>query len=793
MLYLVVGVAAVTWLLLWSTTPPPRLLGVYSQPGFWYWLKVVIFYIIVKVRRWSNKTGSGAEVGYGVKARDNVELMECVQPLSDHPKAIDAVYFNGANENGHYLVVATARRPKGVINGLLFIRVPGLGLLQLPKMPDTMLFGDGEQFAAEGLRITPVKPMSVWKIQYEGPMKMKDSPLSRLNVKLDIEWTSKQPYFDFDTDMSARALARSIAREPWSRQYFQQLREAHQSHYEQMGRMEGTVVVDGHPYILRLDSMRDHSYGHKREWKLMHRYGLHMFATQDGLQGNVGIICQPATCTQLEMGYISDGGQVTPISSVNLLLWQHGENGYPPSDYSFSFVAGGKEYVVEVYVVEAPEFYIGWEWETRVVERMVTYRINGRKGWGLAEWDYRHHGGRPRAYSFTDPAWTADLVKDAEEEKITVKSDDDPQCVVHYHGLVDEKTSRIILLSDRSYSKLIEYKNIREELEDEAYHDQCESIPFPSYDAKKHGYHRPCYMKFIKIKVQKEKNKQENNSESERVVQDENNSEKESKIKIENDLEYELKTPEVNHLSNEKTKDKINIENKIRFEYDNNLEYNSKHENENCSENENISRDEHHSKDNSPVNDDCHSDYESKMNGKNYEENYTIANDENVSETIDERCHTQNQSISKYENYPENQGKTQDENHSSLDETKAANCSKNKNTSYEEIHENYSGNENYKTKAGNDLENNYENNPKHNSGSESEDRHYPDGVHNSTLETFCETENKHESQTKAKNKNYSQRQGNTKLENYSVKHRYCEDHNGMRKRHRRTYISTEDK
>ncbi|KAK8406860.1 hypothetical protein O3P69_007428 [Scylla paramamosain] len=518
MLYLVVGVAAITWLLLWSTTPPPRLLGVYSRPGFWYWLKVVIFYIIVKVRRWSNKTGSGAEVGYGVKARDNVELMECVQPLSDHPKAIDAVYFNGANESGHYLVVATARRPKGIINGLLFIRVPGLGLLQLPKMPDTMLFGDGEQFAAEGLRITPVKPMSVWKIQYEGPMKMKDSPLSRLNVKLDIKWTSKQPYFDFDTDMNARALARSIAREPWSRQYFQQLREAHQSHYEQMGRMEGTVVVEGHPYILRLDSMRDHSYGHKREWKLMHRYGLHMFATHDGLQGNVGIICQPATCTQLEMGYISEGGKVTPVSSVNLSLWQHGENGYPPSDYSFSFVAGGKEYVVEVYVVEAPEFYIGWEWETRVVERMATYRINGRKGWGLAEWDYRHHGGRPRAYSFTDPAWTADLVKDAEEEKITVKSDDDPQCVVHYHGLVDDKTSRIILLSDRSYSKLIEYKNIREELGDEAYHDQCETIPLPGYDAKKHGYHRPCYMKFIKIKVQKEKNKQENNSESERVV-----------------------------------------------------------------------------------------------------------------------------------------------------------------------------------------------------------------------------------------------------------------------------------
>lgn len=41
----------------------------------------------------------------------------------------------------------------------------------------------------------------------------------------------------------------------------------------------------------------------------------------------------------------------------------------------------------------------------------ICFRINGRKGWGLAEWDFRHHGGRPRAYSVGDPAWTKDLVK----------------------------------------------------------------------------------------------------------------------------------------------------------------------------------------------------------------------------------------------------------------------------------------------------------------------------------------------------------------------------------------------
>lgn len=55
--------------------------------------------------------------------------------------------------------------------------------------------------------------------------RMRGSPLARYQVELDVQWTSDQPYFDFDTDMDARALARSIAREPWSRKYFKGLRE----------------------------------------------------------------------------------------------------------------------------------------------------------------------------------------------------------------------------------------------------------------------------------------------------------------------------------------------------------------------------------------------------------------------------------------------------------------------------------------------------------------------------------------------------------------------------------------
>ena len=40
-----------------------------------------------------------------------------------HFQAVDAVYFNGGNKEGYYCVFATARRHKGLVQTLLFIRV----------------------------------------------------------------------------------------------------------------------------------------------------------------------------------------------------------------------------------------------------------------------------------------------------------------------------------------------------------------------------------------------------------------------------------------------------------------------------------------------------------------------------------------------------------------------------------------------------------------------------------------------------------------------------------------------
>jgi hypothetical protein len=50
-------------------------------------------------------------------------------------------------------------------------------------------------------------------------------PKKLYDVALDIKFTSSLPYFDFDTDMDELAVARGMALEPWSREYFNAVKE----------------------------------------------------------------------------------------------------------------------------------------------------------------------------------------------------------------------------------------------------------------------------------------------------------------------------------------------------------------------------------------------------------------------------------------------------------------------------------------------------------------------------------------------------------------------------------------
>lgn len=63
---------------------------------------------------------------------------------------------------------------------------------------------------------------------------------------VELEWQAEmEEFFDFDVDISEKPIARSMAEEPWSIAYFRELKQTHQSHYEQWGTMKGHIAIDG--------------------------------------------------------------------------------------------------------------------------------------------------------------------------------------------------------------------------------------------------------------------------------------------------------------------------------------------------------------------------------------------------------------------------------------------------------------------------------------------------------------------------------------------------------------------
>ncbi len=228
---------------------------------------------------------------------------------------------------------------------------------------------------------------------------------SEVNVSFDITWTAGPGYFDFDTDLHPCAMCDAMCREKWSRKFFDDLQTAHQTHYEQFGTLKGDVKIEEETIALSVQGVRDHSYGNLRDWKDLHRYGIQYLTLQDATSICAGLISMPLTLSRLPIGYVCHpDGRIDSLEWIDFEFYHpdSGDDGNPPKDFKFNFKAGSKVYHLEGHVLDSPVFYMGYEWEARIHERMCRFTVNGMEGWGISEWDYRNNTGRPTMYSKKD-------------------------------------------------------------------------------------------------------------------------------------------------------------------------------------------------------------------------------------------------------------------------------------------------------------------------------------------------------------------------------------------------------
>ncbi|XP_072024329.1 uncharacterized protein [Amphiura filiformis] len=391
--------------------------GIYATPGGkWYSLKWLLIYCMLKLRhrqmtkqnKLCDKPGDADQksAGFGIRSHNTGAEMELFTDLTDKPHDNNSVYLYGINPvDGTWIGVRIAKRQNGVREVWFFLRLPGLNYdLLLPQHPDTMVPDvNSNGFEGAGLKIEVTEPMNTWNITYEGNCRLAsrrcstdqegDNPDQKGDGKLvyvscSLKWRATTPYVNFDTDISLRLMAQNIAKEKWTREFFDNMKRLHQTHYEQFGEMAGSVNISGHPeQHVTARGVRDRSFG-PRMWDQFYSYCLLFAQFQDGTSLHAGSFCVPNIFSHLNSGFfINKQGVIVKTVSSTLSLPDLMPETTPPKTFTFDMkMETGATYSFTVDMESSVVLIPDDKLDIKIHETKAAFTMNGIPGHGIGEW-----------------------------------------------------------------------------------------------------------------------------------------------------------------------------------------------------------------------------------------------------------------------------------------------------------------------------------------------------------------------------------------------------------------------
>lgn len=215
-------------------------------------------------------------------------------------------------------------------------------------------------------------PMDKWKVKYDGELLVNcihpldaegKSKAKKRHVKLDLIYERDSPIFWYMRDDYTDLIARNLAQEPWGLNFFKTCvnRTQNHGHYEDFGRLKGTIVIDGKiEKKVDFGTFRDHSWDIRR-WQAMDHLFILLIALRQPLiiQGKeyhyldltlVGMPENIGGVQRYSTGYVfGKGGDNGPrlscsrATSINALKWEYNEKKerVPPN-----------ETFIEMYVID---------------------------------------------------------------------------------------------------------------------------------------------------------------------------------------------------------------------------------------------------------------------------------------------------------------------------------------------------------------------------------------------------------------------------------------------------------
>ncbi len=288
----------------------------------------------------------------------------------------DSSYFAGLSETGFSFVSRMAFRSKKPNENWLKVHIPGEGIWGFENLE----MEEGNGFKQGGFEYVCIKPGELWKIKYQGVIyKGKEEK----KIKIDLDWESIAPVIDFDVEgTSMEQVASQIAKEKWNPGFFRKLKEIHKVHYEQAGRLKGSIQLDGVTHELDLAGIRDHSFG-SRNWNDWERHIWYLGLLEDGRFFNISIVNYDFI-KDLKAGFLLDGNRyITHVKTPSFKDLNLHE--VLPTQVAFEVQEkkGESEKAVKVIMKEFFPFIMDDVYHIR--QAKAEFEYDGVKGIGIAE------------------------------------------------------------------------------------------------------------------------------------------------------------------------------------------------------------------------------------------------------------------------------------------------------------------------------------------------------------------------------------------------------------------------
>jgi hypothetical protein len=255
--------------------------------------------------------------------------------------------------------------------------------------PDDVSVG---RIEAAGLSIEVLEPMVRTRLRYDGPIfVLPDGTALERPREAFVPEASRPARIDLQLRAVAPAHGGELlddAGQPYDEgegRYFAR------AHYDQSLRGEGTIEVGGQRWQIAGHGLADHSWG-PRIWQAIPWYRWYPCTFGDDLSICLMVVKQ-ADGALLQTGFLNEGGRLHHVHSIRVNSRYTDDERRYPTGFILSFEDDrGRRYDVEGETIASAPCRHGRKLDdgrtdkSRIMECMTRYRMDGREGWGMAEY-----------------------------------------------------------------------------------------------------------------------------------------------------------------------------------------------------------------------------------------------------------------------------------------------------------------------------------------------------------------------------------------------------------------------